>query len=212
MEIQPYEEKGLQLQQLQQFQQGLQGKQWKQGHQLALKYLECKERYEIALIESNKSIEIAKVQSTILIHTEKERSRTVEGRILAGSVFLLGAALSYKTYETTDPIKKFMTTMIDSIKPSLLPNWQRFLLNESQWVVGYAASGLNQCIRLVLLLGVSGKKVSIVLLQVSDEIISLGGITAALFVLFVMIVFSGVLLKLYISDVSITPVSFKTTK
>ena len=183
-----------------------------QGQELALKYLECKERYEIQVIKSNETVELAKVQSTILIHTEKERSRTLEARILAGSIFFLGAALSYKTYETTEPLKNLMNSIIVSIKPSLFPNWQSLLLNENKWVVGYVASGINQLTRLSLLLGVSVKRVGIILLQTSDGIIGLGGMTAAMFVLFVMIVFSGVLMKLYVSDIFITPVSFRTSK
>ena len=180
--------------------------------QLALKYLDCKLNYETALIKSNETVELAKVKSNILIHTEKEHSRTIEGRILAISTLSLGSALAYKTYETTEPLRMFFTTIVEIVKPSLYPNWQSLLLNEKQWVVGYAASGVNQLIRLFLVLGVSAKKILLLILQTSDGIISLGGMTAALFVLFVFVVFSGLLLKLYISDVFITPISLKVNK
>ena len=179
------------------------------SQELALKYLDYKVDYELAVVKSNEVVELAKINSTILIHTEKEHNRTLEGRIIASSVLFLGTALSYKTYETTEPLRYFLNTIVENIKPSLFPNWHSLLLNENQWIVGYAASGINQFIRLFLLFGISTKKISILILQTSEGIISLGGATAALFVLFVFVVFSGVLLKLYLSDIAITPLSLK---
>ncbi len=174
-------------------------------------------------INSDKEVQLYKTQEKRIVEEKRiqsklyyQRQRTYEARIIGMLLLCSGVAFAYQAYYTTDVVVSFFNAIHETVGKPFFPQWQTLMLDESSYLYGYIAQGINAFLRLLLLVGVGMKKVMLLALQVLTGLASTGNWGAVLVVCLVTVLITVTTLKLYISDFQIASplvwISFQAPK
>ncbi len=190
----------------------LQIKQQKKLLQLMEYKIKSDNEFQIYKIQEKSKIKEKRLQTKLYY----QKQRTYEARVIGMLILCAGIAFAYQAWYTTDVLVSFLNSIYQTIQSPFLSNWQSLLLNESSYLYGYIAQGINSCIRLLLLMGVCVKKAFLVSLQLLTALASTGNMGAVVAVLLVTVLMTVTILKIYISDFRIASpllwISFQAPK
>ncbi len=168
-----------------------------QKFQLVQQYMTRELELAKASAQSQERMQLQQINACLL----PWKQRRLEARFIGLVLFLIGCALAYDTYKTTDIITKFINPFVQTLQRPLLPGWEYYLFSETSWISGYAASIANGVLRFVLFVGCAGKRIVLLPFHLLVGIATTSSSAAAGFVLLAFVILATALMKFYHSDV-----------